>query len=374
MKKLCIFCGEKPNNKTKEHIIPQWLIKMTGKQNRVTQISVKNGKSINFPWMKYTFPACDACNTRYSSLEAKVKCIMTNLLGDKKFSQTDIVDLLDWFDKVRVGIWLGKLILKQENFEPNFHINQRIGTSDRFLIISRSIEEVKGITITGTESHAFTFSPTCFALTINHLTFISCSSAFLLTKNMGFPYADILTYQEKSITINKMLAGLQNLCLPLLPTKVVSPSVKMYQTILKSNSDSNPNTDDIFSNDEVSIRSSKYIIDNSIEYNSSYLLSKPFIIKDTERKYFGFLNNDELLALNLDLEHAYPEMILLPMVATIVFSHQNYIMEKALESTINLSNSKKKDLVNFYQILIKNNKKYIDDIEARIDKYATIVT
>lgn len=36
--KFCVFCGKKPKNKTKEHILPKWLIKLTGKPNR--QINV----------------------------------------------------------------------------------------------------------------------------------------------------------------------------------------------------------------------------------------------------------------------------------------------------------------------------------------------
>jgi len=30
MDKFCIFCGDKPQSKNLEHIIPQWLLKMTG--------------------------------------------------------------------------------------------------------------------------------------------------------------------------------------------------------------------------------------------------------------------------------------------------------------------------------------------------------
>jgi hypothetical protein len=34
MDKFCVFCGEKPENKNKEHIIPKWLIELTGNPNR----------------------------------------------------------------------------------------------------------------------------------------------------------------------------------------------------------------------------------------------------------------------------------------------------------------------------------------------------
>ena len=34
MEKRCIFCGKVPETKTKEHVIPQWLINMTGDPKR----------------------------------------------------------------------------------------------------------------------------------------------------------------------------------------------------------------------------------------------------------------------------------------------------------------------------------------------------
>jgi hypothetical protein len=35
MDKFCVFCGESPENKNKEHVIPQWLIRMTGYSKRI---------------------------------------------------------------------------------------------------------------------------------------------------------------------------------------------------------------------------------------------------------------------------------------------------------------------------------------------------
>ena len=33
-KKICVFCGKKPIEKTNEHIIPLWLIEYTGDPKR----------------------------------------------------------------------------------------------------------------------------------------------------------------------------------------------------------------------------------------------------------------------------------------------------------------------------------------------------
>lgn len=34
MAKKCIFCGKQMSEKSKEHVIPQWLIEMTGDKKR----------------------------------------------------------------------------------------------------------------------------------------------------------------------------------------------------------------------------------------------------------------------------------------------------------------------------------------------------
>ena len=78
MKKKCIFCGKEPKNTTKEHIIPQWLIKETGDPNRkaLFGINKKNQEHIIFNFNSFVFPACEECNNEYSQLENKVKSII----------------------------------------------------------------------------------------------------------------------------------------------------------------------------------------------------------------------------------------------------------------------------------------------------------
>jgi hypothetical protein len=36
--KICIFCGNPPQGKNKEHVIPQWLIRLTGKPSRMVYL------------------------------------------------------------------------------------------------------------------------------------------------------------------------------------------------------------------------------------------------------------------------------------------------------------------------------------------------
>ena len=91
--KFCVFCGKKPKNKTKEHILPKWLIKLTGKPNRQINVGLDfsnflSNKNFQFKIRKYsinsfTLPACEECNIKYSNLEAKVKLIMEKILSNQ---------------------------------------------------------------------------------------------------------------------------------------------------------------------------------------------------------------------------------------------------------------------------------------------------
>lgn len=84
VEKFCVFCGDKPNKKTREHIIPQWLIKMTGKASRQINIppifslyisieEYKQKLGRKFSFNNFTLPACESCNNKYSKLEQNTK-------------------------------------------------------------------------------------------------------------------------------------------------------------------------------------------------------------------------------------------------------------------------------------------------------------
>jgi hypothetical protein len=129
----CIFCGEAPESKTKEHIFPQWLLKMTGFHSKNTSVGTSwaTGKEIIFPAKNYTFPACDACNKNFASLEGTVKGIIERLSDYADISGEDLELLLDWFDKIRIGAWLGIYYMNKSFFNqpPNHYINDRVGIS-----------------------------------------------------------------------------------------------------------------------------------------------------------------------------------------------------------------------------------------------------
>lgn len=187
-KAICIFCGEEPKHKSKEHIFPQWLLKFTGANKGKVSIGSNwsTGKQIYFDWMSYTLPACQDCNSTFGEIEGKIKIIMHNIADDKDITGADAELLLDWFDKIRLGAWLG---IKQHNnkvfsMDPNFHINHRVRTTDRFLSVTNTYRTEKLFNVSGINGLGFMVSPTAFTLFVNNLIFVNCSLDFAVSEKL----------------------------------------------------------------------------------------------------------------------------------------------------------------------------------------------
>ena len=188
MKKFCIFCGDTPENKNKEHVIPQWLSKHTGRYHKVCDFGESITKA-QIPFSALTFPACTSCNDAFGKLEAAVKPILLDLMDSKPVSAEQISLLMDWFDKIRVGLWLSELTLskKVDSVAPKFHINDRVGKKDRMLIIERFKDLGEGLAFVGTNSPLFVEAPSVFALVVNDYVFINASEFGLVSNKLGFP-------------------------------------------------------------------------------------------------------------------------------------------------------------------------------------------
>jgi hypothetical protein len=192
--KFCVFCGATPSQKSREHIVPQWLIKRTGDPSRQAYFG-RNWLSPNleerrYAWKAFTFPACVNCNQKWAQLEASVQAIIERLLGGDLASAPDLGLLLDWFDKVRIGIWLGMIHLNENyrGLSPQFHIDDRVSQKDRLLFIFESTEREAGIGLSGCDTPIFHKMPSAFHFVINQLHFVSVSSDFVLAKRFGWPY------------------------------------------------------------------------------------------------------------------------------------------------------------------------------------------
>ena len=137
LEKRCIFCGNPPNGKNKEHVIPRWLTELTGDPKRAWYLGLKFGEPDKPPRVfsadQFQFPACEVCNTRYSNLESRTKSSFLKLWDNEPLAAAEWDDLLDWFDKVRIGLFIGNMVLNKDLPipDPKFFIDQRIGAKDR---------------------------------------------------------------------------------------------------------------------------------------------------------------------------------------------------------------------------------------------------
>lgn len=221
--KFCIFCGKKPQNKNMEHVIPQWLIKLTEREKKdVFDGTPANHKHINF--MQFKFPACEVCNSKYSELEAQTKPILETVLSGGTLTGTDLNILLDWFDKIRIGLWLVEMYYDKNlrtTINPHFFIDTRMGLKDRFLCIKKLDipADKKGILWGGTESFLFKSTPSAFVMLINDYLFYNASDDNLISPHVGFPVMNFVKTVDstKSIFEAKLQAGKNKIVQPILP-------------------------------------------------------------------------------------------------------------------------------------------------------------
>ncbi|WP_299096799.1 hypothetical protein [uncultured Winogradskyella sp.] len=248
MAKFCVFCGKKPENKTKEHIIPKWLIKLTGDEKREISLGLNfydlasgdlyDIKNRLLSFQNFQFPACDNCNQKYSNFEANTSVVIKKILKEDYINESEINQLLDWFDKVRIGLWLGSITLDKikDEVSPKFYINNRIGTKDRALYIYKLEENHNGINFHGFNTPAFQFVPSIFGLRINNFFFINYSIDNLLAERFGLPFYRHLDYEKNTNReIFEPMIGSNKIQTPILQTVFPKPTLTLFQSILSIN-------------------------------------------------------------------------------------------------------------------------------------------
>lgn len=345
MRKFCIFCGDKPENKNNEHIIPKWLIKLTGNPNRQTLIGKKNNVEVKFSWLNYKFPSCQKCNTIFSSLEAKVKPVVEKLLNEASINEQEINLLLDWLDKIRIGVWLGQSMLYNRDFEPNFFIKQRVGNKDRGLIIYKSAEKDNGIGITGTETEAFVNSPSVFTLTINELSLFNYSKEFILGENLGFPYPQNYFYSNNGqIRVAEIMFGKEKVSYPILQGQILKPAIRFYQSILMFNSEETLGLNEI-KND--------YLEKNALSKTNNIIQSKIFLV-DEISDVVGFWPNDKEFKFNF--KDQLPKELLMAVLASMVLEYQIQFVEQTLNHLSEYTNPDKEVFIYYLNSIISQNR------------------
>jgi hypothetical protein len=191
--KFCLFCGKKPDIKTKEHILPKWLIKLTGDPNRKALFPLLGNAENTFTFSKFTFPSCKLCNHKFGKLEELAKIVVSKMLRSENIKALEIEILMDWMDKIRIGIWLAQYARDGEkyDFEPKFYIQQRIGEKDRALYIAFTKQKTKRLNFLPSIDPYFIYSPCFMGIYINGIAIISISQEFIISQATNLPYYSI---------------------------------------------------------------------------------------------------------------------------------------------------------------------------------------
>jgi len=239
MSKFCVFCGNPPVDKNREHIIPQWLIKYTGRGKMPAVKVLKDGElKSRISYMNFTMPACEACNEKFSALEGAVKPILLNVLADKPVTAREISILLDWFDKVRLGLRLSMVYLQNGlNMEkPHTFITQRTGLTDRMLIIEK-IKPQPDIRLgfPDTYTQYFKSAAQSFQFIIDNYVFTNASAYFMVSPKLGFPHAThIETVDAPNVEIDHWIRGKERARGPVFGNIVpAADRIILYQPIFK---------------------------------------------------------------------------------------------------------------------------------------------
>ena len=330
--KFCIFCGEKPEKKNREHVLPQWLIRMTGREKKDVFVNYpEDAKHMAF--MNFTFPACEKCNSDYSALEIAAKAVMEKVLSGDKITGTDASVLMDWFDKVRIGLWLSWMYYNpslKSDVQPHFFINSRVGTCDRMLNIRKlnlSSDENKGILFMGTDSTWFNYCPSAFTMIINDYYFMNASTNNLVSQHLGFPVVRNPKFIDKDTGrfCAEVEMGNQKIMNPVIKGFVPHPeSVTFYQPMYR----------EIASGKDES-HAWQYITDHS--YDSDAGIGGVFFQK-------GNVNNIRYLQPQ-SLANLKMKATMWPELESDVLNFQNIIAERSLlktrESQIGVAFNKK---------------------------------
>lgn len=245
--RFCVFCGKPPENKNKEHVLPQWLIELTGAPNRVVNfgINYENNKVINFAWSQFVVPACEACNSSYSDLENQVKPLIEKTLSREAIKAKEWIIVFNWLDKVRVGLWLAYHLIQKNptQLEPRYFIDNRINTKDRMLCVYPVKNNRDGLNGFGAETLLFHRNPSSIALRINDIIIINMSSDSLFLGRCGFPFPKTrrinLEKENEGTILTSNYAFTEKIKHPILRQSIIKPSVHLYQPIIQTDINGN---------------------------------------------------------------------------------------------------------------------------------------
>jgi hypothetical protein len=244
--KFCVFCGNFPEKKNREHVLPQWLLELTGNPTRVVDfgINYNDGRTIRFAWNNLCVPACASCNAEYSDLEAKAKSYIMTLLDRGALTSIEYSEFMDWIDKVRIGLWINYHLIQGNptDIQPRFHIKTRTCQKDRMIAIYPNAGGEIGLNAYGVESLVFHRQPSCFGLRINDIFILNMSADYLFACRCGFPFP-----RNRFTTLdgeNPYMMHLSDFDLtrrikhPLIRRAIAKPSIHLYQPVMQKTNES----------------------------------------------------------------------------------------------------------------------------------------
>jgi hypothetical protein len=236
----CVFCGQRPVDKTVEHVLPYWLIELTGDPKRRARFGMDWSKTPpehrEFSFDQFTVPACRICNESFSALEGSTKAVIKKLLTDDALGIEDFSCLLQWLDKVRIGLWLANYMLDKNilGINPNHYIAERVGGTDRALILFKHDGRVPRLSFLGTDRPSFRLAPIAVGLVINNYLVISIAHLGLCARRLGFPHLTPLRIREDGRVESAIHAGLERIIHPIIPHFPHPYATGIYQPILKN--------------------------------------------------------------------------------------------------------------------------------------------
>lgn len=242
VKKLCVFCGNLPEEKTMEHVVPKWLLELTGNPNRRGIFGAypsEEGEPIRqreFGLSAFKFPACGACNNKFGKLEDRAKHVMVKTLANEELDNTELTTLLDWFDKIRIGLYLAFNTLDDfsDIVAPTIHIELGQTLKDRLLFVY-DYEDVTrtNLTFYGANSPIFYMMPNAFIMTVRDKLFLNAAADYLVAEKLGYPYGEFICLQDDSPDpVYRLRPGTSTASYPVVGFPITPGGTEIYQAVV----------------------------------------------------------------------------------------------------------------------------------------------
>jgi hypothetical protein len=313
IKKLCVFCGKLPEVKTMEHVVPKWLLELTGNPNRTGIFGAyasKEGEPIRqreFGLSAFKFAACEACNNEYSKLEDRAKDAMVKTLANEELDNTELTTLLDWFDKIRIGLHLAfnRLDDFADIITPTIYIELGQGLKDRVLLVyDHEDANRKVLTYYGVQSPIFYIMPNAFVLTVKDKVFLSAAADYLVAQKLGYPYGEFICLQDDSPDpVYRLRPGTGHTTYPVLRLPVVPGGIEIYQAVVSMHNFPGANS----ALRSILLHDEKLVCDSLRNYGSDEVrMSRIFYKKPTSD--LTLLAEDEKLSLQPPTRLPLPEI------------------------------------------------------------------